>query len=84
MVILFHKYLDECLKRQDTSISMFKVEDDTESIDAKMLISAKLLERMVGEDEIGRKYKMGRKYKIRMTKYADLTSAKTTFTSLQH
>ena len=50
MVILFHKYLDECLKRQDTSISMFKVEDDTESIDAKMLISAKLLERMVGED----------------------------------
>ena len=29
---------------------MFKVEDDTESIDAKMLISAKLLERMVGED----------------------------------
>ena len=25
---------------------------------------------------------MGRKYKIRMTKYADLTSAKTTFTSL--
>ena len=53
MVILFHKYLDECLKRQDISISilsMFKVEDDTESIDAKMLISAKLLERMVGED----------------------------------
>ena len=50
MVILFHKYLDECLKRQDTSISMFKVEDDTESIGAKMLISAKLLERMVGED----------------------------------
>ena len=32
------------------NISMFKVEDDTESIDAKMLISAKLLERMVGED----------------------------------
>ena len=26
------------------------MEDDTESIDAKMLISAKLLERMVGED----------------------------------
>ena len=50
MVILFHKYLDECLKRQDISRSMFKVEDDTESIDAKMLISAKLLERMVGED----------------------------------
>ena len=50
MVILFHKYLDEYLKRQDISISMFKVEDDTESIDAKMLISAKLLERMVGED----------------------------------
>ena len=52
MVILVHKYLDECLKRQDISISMFKVEDDTESIDAKMLISAKLLERMVGEDMI--------------------------------
>ena len=50
MVILVHKYLDECLKRQDISISMFKVEDDTESIDAKMLISAKLLERMVCED----------------------------------
>ena len=50
MVILFHKHLDEYLKRQDISISMFKVEDDTESIDAKMLISAKLLERMVGED----------------------------------
>ena len=26
------------------------MEDDTESIDAKMFISAKLLERMVGED----------------------------------
>ena len=64
MVILFHKYLDECLKRQDISRSIFKVEDDTESIDAKMLISAKLLERMVGEDmEIRRKYKMGRKIK---------------------
>ena len=50
MVILVHKYLDEFLNRQDISISMFKVEDDTESIDAKMLISAKLLERMVGED----------------------------------
>ena len=33
------------------NISMFKVEDNTESIDAKMLISAKLLERMVGENK---------------------------------